>query len=629
MLNKLRLCVVIFSLCATITRVQAASAPVTVFPDTVPTITSISPPTVYVDSATFTLTVTGTGFVSGAVVYLGYNEVALTTTFVSATKLTAQVPASFLTSVYTYEVFVANPGNVDSNSVTLNVLALDPSINSLSPAWAVAGTNPGAISVNGSNFMSTATILWNGTPVATTYVNSNELEFTPTKAQLGAARIALLAVANPAPGGTSSTLDFDVTYPARIAVLDLPANDIVWDPYAQRIYASLPSSFGSKGNTIAVVNPYNGKVLNYYFAGSEPNQLALSGDSSYLYVGINGNGSVQRLILPKFTHDIDVSLGSNQYGGSNLALSLQVSPSDSHTFAVAEGTSGCCGTTTGVYFFQDSTQLPNAVTYPSINDIVFGNATTLYGYDQGTLSEIAVSSSGGTLSQQWNGLVEGSTIAYAGGLIYGSGGEVLNPGTGLLVGTYDLGNNCCNNGNVQLLPDPAVDRVFAVGNTPFFTPFGVTTYDLEKFTPIAVADLSQLAGSADAQTFVRWGNNGLAFVLTPGCCGYGPSQLILVQSPAMFSTTSKNAVPNAQSLSPSNATHGSGNLLVTLKGTNFVSNSQVTWNGTSLFADYVSPTQLNLYVPAAALASAGTANVVVTNPAPGGGTSSPLSFTVN
>jgi hypothetical protein len=627
MFNKQRLCTVVFSLCATITPVRVAAVPVTARPSTVPTITSISPSSVYVDGATFTLTVNGTGFVSGATVYLGYSDSVLATTFVSSTKLTAQVPASFLTSVYTYNVFVANPGNVDSNSVYLNIVALDPSVSSISPPSAVAGTTPGAITVSGSNFMSTATVLWNGMPVTTTYVSSNELQFTPTKAQLGAARIALLAVANPAPGGISSTVNFDVTYPARIAILDLPANDIVWDPYAQRIYASLPSSFGSKGNTVAVVNPYNGKVLNYHFAGSEPNQLALSNDSSYLYVGINGNGSVQRLILPKFTQDIDVSLGSNEYGSSNLALSLQVSPSDSHTFAVAEGTNGCCGTT-GVYFFQDSTQLPSTVTYPSVNDIVFGNATTLYGYDQGTVSEIAVSSSGGTLSQQWNGLVEGSTIAYAAGLVYGSGGEALDPTTGLLVGTYDVDGNCCNNGDVQLVPDPAADRVFAVGNTPFFTPFGVTAYDLEKFTPIAVADLSQFTGSANAQTFVRWGNNGLAFVLTPGCCGYGSPQLILVQSPAMFSTTSKSPVPDAQSLSPANSIHGTGNLLVTVKGTSFVANSQVTWNGTSLFADYVSSTQLNLYVPAAALASSGTANVVVKNPAPGGGTSSPLSFVI-
>ena len=130
------------------------------------------------------------------------------------------------------------------------------------------------------------------------------------------------------------------------------------------------------------------------------------------------------------------------------------------------------------------------------------------------------------------------------------------------------------------------------------------------------------------QTFVQWGNNGLAFVLSPGCCD-NPPQLVLVQSPAMLSTTSKNPVPDAQQLTPASATHGTGNLLVGVKGANFVPNSQVTWNGTLLFAGYVSPTQLNLYVPAASLSKAGTANVIVTNPAPGGGVSTPLTFTIN
>jgi len=117
--------------------------------------------------------------------------------------------------------------------------------------------------------------------------------------------------------------------------------------------------------------------------------------------------------------------------------------------------------------------------------------------------------------------------------------------------------------------------------------------------------------------------------LTVGCCGNTPSQVVIIQSPALFATGSKDPVPNAQSLSPSNVTHGAGNLQVSIKGTNFIPNSQVSWNGSLLFADYVSPTQLNLYVPAAKLSVAGTASVVVTNPAPGGGTSTPVTFTIN
>jgi hypothetical protein len=57
-----------------------------------------------VNGASVTLTVIGTNFVSGAAVFMGYSGSPLATTFVSSTKLTAEVPASDLTSQNTYGV---------------------------------------------------------------------------------------------------------------------------------------------------------------------------------------------------------------------------------------------------------------------------------------------------------------------------------------------------------------------------------------------------------------------------------------------------------------------------------------------------------------------------------------------
>jgi trimeric autotransporter adhesin len=591
----------------------------------IPILTSLSPASAYVNGASFTLTVNGSGFVSGAVVY--WDNIALTTSYVSSTQLTAQVPASDLTGTFSAFVNVANPGGLYSGALYFYVVALDPSISNLAPTSVVAKTAPSPIIVNGSNFMSGASVRWNGKPVPTTYLSSSQLQVTPTAGQLASASIVHLTVSNPSPGGISPEVNFDVTYPATVTILDLPANALVWDPYAQRIYASLPSSYGSQGNTIAVINPFTGRVSGYYFAGSEPNQLALSSDSKYLYAGLNGNGSVQRFVLPNFTPDIDVSLGTSQFGGVNTALSLQVSPGNSHNFAVVEGTSGCCGSS-GLYFYTDATQLPDFITYPTFTDIVFPSSSTLYGYYNGTVADVAVNSSGGILGQQWSGLVQGNTIQYDAGLIYGSSGQVLNPATGLLVGSYDVAG-CCNSAG-PLLPDSAIDRVFAVGITPFFSSFGITSYDLAKFTPVAVTNLSQLNVAAEL-SFLRWGNSGLAFVLQAGCCGSTTSQVVLVQSPAMLLTASgaKNPLPVAQSLSPSSATHGGGNFVLTVKGKSFVPGSQVTWNGSALAADYVSSTQLNVYVPAADIASPGTAKIVVTNPPPGGGVSGTLTFSIN
>jgi|CZKP01.1.fsa_nt_gi DNA/RNA endonuclease G (NUC1) len=89
-----------------------------------------------------------------------------------------------------------------------------------------------------------------------------------------------------------------------------------------------------------------------------------------------------------------------------------------------------------------------------------------------------------------------------------------------------------------------------------------------------------------------------------------------------------NPVPAATSLSPTSAAAGSASFTLTVNGSSFISSSVVKWNGTSLTTTYVSATKVTAIVPAANIASAGTATVTVFNPTPGGGTSSGLTFTI-
>ncbi|HTU41221.1 MAG TPA: VCBS repeat-containing protein [Candidatus Aquilonibacter sp.] len=63
----------------------------------------------------FTLTVHGTGFVSGAVVKA--NGIQLRTKFVNSTTLKAEVPAVAITKAATLSITAANPGGIDSNVV--------------------------------------------------------------------------------------------------------------------------------------------------------------------------------------------------------------------------------------------------------------------------------------------------------------------------------------------------------------------------------------------------------------------------------------------------------------------------------------------------------------------------------
>ena len=291
----------------------------------------------------------------------------------------------------------------------------------------------------------------------------------------------------------------------------------------------------------------------------------------------------------------------------------------------------CCGETGPLEFFTDTTKLASSVTSTGFSQTVFASATLLYGYASGTVSKVTVSSTGGTLGTQWSSLVYGEAIDYASSLIYGDGGQVFNPSTGLLEGTFDTGTSgCCNSSTNQLLPDPTISRALVLGTTPFFGSMGITSYNLTEFTPVGVTSLNELSGNP-TPAFIQWGSNGLAFILQSNCC-YPPqtSQVVLVQSPTMMLTATKASSPTpiATTLSTATAKHGSWNFTLNVSGTGFVHGSQITWNGKSRTAKYLSPTQLRLYVPWSDVAAPGTANVVVHNHTPGGGTSTALTFKV-
>ena len=86
---------------------------------TTPVLSSIDPRTVHAGSPAFSLTVSGTNFVSGSTVR--WNGANRTTTFVSTSQLTAAIPAGDVASRGTATVSVANPLGTASNALTFTV----------------------------------------------------------------------------------------------------------------------------------------------------------------------------------------------------------------------------------------------------------------------------------------------------------------------------------------------------------------------------------------------------------------------------------------------------------------------------------------------------------------------------
>jgi len=178
-----------------------------------PTITSLSPDSATTGGPAFTLTVNGTGFVSGSTVH--WDGSARATTFVSSTQLTAAIAASDVATADTANVTVVNPapGGGTSNALPFTIANPAPTLTSLSPVSATAGGPAFTLTVNGSNFASGSTMQWDGSARATTFVSDTQLTAGISASDVITAGTVSITVANllgPG-GGVSNALPFEVT----------------------------------------------------------------------------------------------------------------------------------------------------------------------------------------------------------------------------------------------------------------------------------------------------------------------------------------------------------------------------------------------------------------------------------
>jgi len=193
--------------------ISAGASFTVVYP--VPTVGSLSPSTTLMGGAAFTLTVSGSGFQPVSVVQ--WNGSALSTSYVSATTLTASVPATDLASGGNATVSVVTPApGGGSASAPFAVDYPVPVLGAISPTSAQVGASSATIAATGSNFVPASSIDWNGTPLPTNYVSATQLSATIPASDIVSAGNFAVTVASPTPGGgTSSAITFVVSAPAN------------------------------------------------------------------------------------------------------------------------------------------------------------------------------------------------------------------------------------------------------------------------------------------------------------------------------------------------------------------------------------------------------------------------------
>jgi hypothetical protein len=191
-------------------------------------VSSLSPNATDVGSAATPMVINGAGFIPASAV--SFNGTNLTgVTYVNGSQLSVTVPASSLSAVGSFPVVVTNPapGGGVSAPQMFQVRYPAPTLASIAPNMATAGSPPTVVSFTGTGFYPASEVTFNGAPAATTYVSPTLVKATLTAAQLAAPGSIAARVSNPMPGGgTSTAVAFQISNPAPVLSTVVPARPL-------------------------------------------------------------------------------------------------------------------------------------------------------------------------------------------------------------------------------------------------------------------------------------------------------------------------------------------------------------------------------------------------------------------
>ena len=252
----------------------------------VPIVSGLSPATAGAGSAAFTLTVNGSGFVSGTSV--NWNGMAQPTSFVSASQLTAAIPASLIATSGAAYVSVAGSGEV-SNALPFTIQAAQTI--AFAPLNSVAlGAAPFAISATASSGLpvsftsstakvctvsgATVTILAAGTCSITASAAGNAIYAAAAPVtQSFAVTTAAIASVTTADGGPAIAQNtFIVIKGTNLVPATTPAAGVIWNTAPSFASGQMPTQLNGVSVTV------NGKPAFVYFYCSAATDPACAQD---------------------------------------------------------------------------------------------------------------------------------------------------------------------------------------------------------------------------------------------------------------------------------------------------------------------------------------------------------------
>lgn len=482
-----------------------------------------------------------------------------------------------------------------------------PVISHLSPNSGAAGATALHVEVQGGGFLSGTKVIWNGNQRDTTYVDNRTVAVDLTAADLIAMNEATVQVFNPTPGGGYSNTKLFTTY----KVINQKIFEMIYDPVSQKIFASVPQNSSwdtspppANPDTVIPIDPATGQLSAPVAAGSRPRKLALSDDSKYLYVALDGENAVQRLDLPTLQTNLRINLGNSPYLGPYSVGDMAVLPGNPDAVAIAR-TVNASPNVGGMVVYDGAVARPNTTpSHTGPEMIAFSSsAARAYSYGGGGFYRLDVDTSGITIKDVASNLGGGYVMKFADGLVYTSNGDVVDPEL-----RQELGEYADVLWTVGVIPRSSAGRTFLLDEFQR----RILVYDQQSFQLTETINFGDpVYNTLGWWSFVQWGVDGLAF--------RNDNSVILLRTSLLNPSPTDLPMPVLTSLSPNKIDEAGSSFALTVTGTGFRPESRIRWNNSERATTYVSSTQLTATINDTDIVRSGYATVQVFNPAPGGG----------
>ena len=639
----------------------------------IPTVTSLSPANLAAGSATFSLTVTGTGFVNSSVVQ--FAGAARPTTFVSATQLTATIDAADVAAIggYVITVFTPAPGGGRTAGTFLTVTAppAAPALTAVSPTSLPANTPGATLTLTGTNFVGTSVVQFDAAARPTTYISATQLAVTLSAGDLAVAGTHTLMVVTPAPGGgVSGSLSLPVIGP----LLGVSATQA--SP-GTPVSVTLTNGTGAGGDWLAfaVAGSADTSYLTWTYVGGGVTTtswtVTLPAAFGAYEFRLFSNNTFTRLATSPTITDANVnptptltSLSPATFTAGSASFSLTVIGTGFVSGSVLQLDGGARPTTVASASQLTATIAAADVVSLGTHTITVFNPAPGGGASLGTIvvvtppppaptltsvspTSLAAGTAGATLTLTGSDFAGTSIVQFDGAArptTYGSATQLvvtLSGGDLAIAGTHTLSvvTPAPGGGVSAGVTLAVVGPILAVSATQA-SPGAAVTGTLTNGTGGAGDWLALALNGAADSSYVTWTyvGGGVATrtwtVALPAAFGTYEFRLFsnntftrLATSPTII-VADLNPAPTVNSISPATLAAGSASFSLTVNGTGFVSSSIVQFDGTAQPTTVVSATRLTATIAAADVASLGTHTITVVTPTPGGGISAGQLLTV-